>query len=542
MKEQVTAEDDFNHNNNQWHRLSPLAMIHILIVFLKGFLNHGSTIAPIVILVVAAASFSVALKVIAVLCLISLIYSFFAYICFKYRLDQNRILIMRGVLTTKKLTLGYDRVQSVNIFKPFYFRPFGLAVLKLDSAGSNASEVALFGITKAYADYIRSDILTYQKTHPENDDLDPVANQSIHCITPRTEESDGATAITSLHQRPDDRDNRAQGEGELLTARSVKDLVKFGLSSNNIWIFVSLATPLIINNADKFSFLMTPRIESFIENIQQLGIFAISAVILLILISVLTVLLGLGILLGIIQHYRFRLVRQQDRLIKTSGLLELKEISLKESRIQALSLSQNFIAKLMGIRNLSFHKAGNNLNLALNAADNFVVPALGIGQQEDNLVARIYPAFSPADLYYKTIDKSYIYRTFLIFFFAPICFLSLGIFALKGNALAVLVPLIGVLAYPFYVLRYRRFGYALTKDYIAFKSGLLGQSVVYAEIRKIQKIALSRSPHERRKQLATIKIFFAGKVISIPLIPLVDAQFMADYMLLKAENETRDWM
>jgi len=66
-----------------------------------------------------------------------------AWLRFQYRVSADTIQVQQGIFTRQSLTLEFDRIQNVRIETPIYLRPFGLARLSIESAGSSSEEVHL---------------------------------------------------------------------------------------------------------------------------------------------------------------------------------------------------------------------------------------------------------------------------------------------------------------------------------------------------------------------------------------------------------------
>ena len=67
------------------------------------------------------------------------------------------ILLRQGVLQHERVTIEFKRVQNVSIHEPFFMRPLGLAVLSIDTAGSQSKEITIGGIRKQLAQTLRAD-------------------------------------------------------------------------------------------------------------------------------------------------------------------------------------------------------------------------------------------------------------------------------------------------------------------------------------------------------------------------------------------------
>jgi putative membrane protein len=108
---------------------------------------------------------------------------------------------------------------------------------------------------------------------------------------------------------------------------------------------------------------------------------------------------------------------------------------------------------------------------------------------------------------------------------------------------AALVALLWIPACAFMVWqKYRRYGVLRGQDGLAVRSGLIGYRVVAWLHRKVQRISITQSPFQRRKQLATLRIFLAaGGAIKIPYIEYAKATALRDYVLYRVESSRQAW-
>ncbi len=88
--------------------------------------------------------------------LLSVIMTFISYYGFNVTLDEQDIVITRGLLEKKKMTVPLNRVQSVRIIENPFRQLFGYASVSIDSAGGGDDEGAkinLFPLVKKKAIY-----------------------------------------------------------------------------------------------------------------------------------------------------------------------------------------------------------------------------------------------------------------------------------------------------------------------------------------------------------------------------------------------------
>lgn len=69
------------------------------------------------------------------LLLINGLMSFLVWRKFQYSLEQDRLIIRRGVITREEKTIYYSRIHSVNVQQPLLLRIFGAASLQIETPG-----------------------------------------------------------------------------------------------------------------------------------------------------------------------------------------------------------------------------------------------------------------------------------------------------------------------------------------------------------------------------------------------------------------------
>ena len=114
-----------------------------------------------------------------------------------------------------------------------------------------------------------------------------------------------------------------------------------------------------------------------------------------------------------------------------------------------------------------------------------------------------------------------------------------------------LVPLVGLgallaLAWPLLVglvawQTWRRRGYRYDDDGLVSRTGLIGFSIDAFLFRKVQGATVSRSPLQRRNDLASLTVQLASGHVTVPYIDYATACRLRDYMLFKVESSRLPW-
>lgn len=76
-----------------------------------------------------------------------------------YRITRNNIAFRRGLLRTKIRTARLDRIQGVDVIQPWHARLFGLAAVRIETAGGGDSRIEVGFIRRDEANQLRARLL-----------------------------------------------------------------------------------------------------------------------------------------------------------------------------------------------------------------------------------------------------------------------------------------------------------------------------------------------------------------------------------------------
>ena len=507
---------------SEWQRLSPVSIIYFVLKFIIGFAKQGFQNIAIFGGIFFFSGGDNRLMVVALVALGALVFlivaSVLSYLNFRFRVNKNAFLIHKGVLQKKRLTLSFDRIQNIALKEPLYFRPFGLVNMALESAGSATEEVSLAGIDRRLAEDLRGSVLSTP------------CDTVVH---PRTPAPEAVAAPT-----PDD-------STAPLLHHPVAELVRYGLSNNNVWVFAGLAAGAISQIDEKLGdqlrgWLSVP--ESFISSHSTALVAALFAGIVLFILA----LLLLGSVIGaIVIYYDYRLSFSDNRFHRLKGLFERSETSLPSGKVQALKISQPWPARLLArshitLLQVGFSTAYDQPGGATRQAK-FIVPSM-TDDQIDRLAEKLYPDLNRKQVNFTAVDRLYLKRLFWLTFMTPAALVAALLAGLAGTPWFLLLTLVPVALYPLMRLRYNRHGYWSDGRYIAVRHGLLGHTIVIFPVHKAQAVSVKRSPGQRRKGLATLVVKLAGQTIKLPYIPHRAATGLRDHILRVLATDHTPWM
>jgi len=503
----------------KWQRLAPAAIIHFAIQFVMQFLKQGiQGLAPLGFLAFTAGEnrwFFIGLIGIGVATLL-LVAAFLSYQKFKFRLSGDTFLIQKGVFKRKRLSLAYDRIQNVAFKQPIYFRPFNLVALGIESAGSSGEEVSLAGIPRSLAEEIRTLIF---------------------------EKRDEIKLPSDVSQEIEDRGSKEkEADGEEIIKQPISELVRYGLSNNNIWVLASVIAGTFAQ-VEWDDYVVLAGARDLLEQISAQGKFAAVLVGIGTFAAIVAVLLSVSVLGAIITYYGYRLTRSDGRFHRTTGLFERRETSLPEHKVQSLVIRQAWPARLLNRFHLQLRKVGFSRTNSQNpqrSDSKLLVPSVTaeFSRKFSNL---LYPAFDWHSLELKNIHTAFIRRT-VVWILIPIAIIPATGLSIAFGPIALIILLLPILLTPLVMLRRVRYGYATDGKFAVIRSGFIGHKLTLFPFYKVQTVRLWQSPGQRKRGLASLSIKLAGFSLEIPYMPLEEARDWRDRILYEVESHKGSWM
>lgn len=504
-------------HSDKWQRISPASIIYFVVRFVSSLVKNGlQSIAPVAaVLATAGEQRWLALAALAAAAAILLLVgSFLSYLNFKFRIDKEAFLIRSGVLTRKRLTLGFDRIQNVAFREPLYFRPFGLVILTLESAGSTAEEVNLAGVPRPLAETIRHYVLDRKKS--------------------------SKTIIAAGQEKSKEAAKEADAPAESLLRQPFAELAKYGISNNNIWVFAGIAAGALAQVDELWESGFMQAVFNMVGETVGTGIVAIATFAIFMAFLVLLILMLASVLGAVIVNYKYHLSYADGRYQRTRGLFERQETSVPEVKVQSLKIAQPLIARLLDRFHLTFNQVGFDGKQSPTKRQKFVVPSVTEAFY-NQLAHRLFDKTEVLKQELHPVSQKFILRHAIYTFGVPsllvsgIWVINIGLSGLAPLAISLVVP-------PFIVLRWRRYGYASDGHHAVVRKGLFGLTLTVFPFYKVQTISISQSPGQRAAGLANLKVQLAGHSLTIPYMPIEDARTWRAAALTQIETQSAPWM
>lgn len=469
-------------------QLHPLSWLFVLLQQLKQFL------VPIVALVVFGGrgeryEWANQLAALLVVCLLVVV-SILRYLTYRYRIDADGVSIRSGWLQRSRRDIPFARIHNVVVHQSPLHRLFGVAEVRLESAGGSKpeAEMRVLRLDQALA-------LERQVRHR------------------------GQTAVGDAGHPP----------GDELLALPPGEVVRLGLISNRGMVVVAAAFGVL------YQMFPERQISSFIEHhgeqayryAEQLhpGMQATVFFTTFALVAVLASMRLLSVALALLQYHGFRLSESERRLTVERGLLARLRTSVARRRIQAWTLQEGVLHRLFGRRHLRVDTAVSESHGEEGRALKELAP-IATPQACDALVRHLLSGVQWPPPHWRAVATRCWWR---------LCLPSLWLLPLA----AMLYPRLGagsllVLAWwpwsAFRALRQiGRMGYALDERYVAVRGGWWTRWWRFAELGKLQALQLVRTPLDRLTGTATLWLDTAGATGGLPplrlrFVPLAEAQ------------------
>ena len=507
-----------NDQSTDWHRISPVSVVFFLFRTVRE-VGFNSLPAIIVLFAFLASGGPGRKAMVAALIGLALVaavgFSVLHWLRFRFRIAPDRVLVRSGVIQREELDIDFGRIQNVSIREPFYMRPFGLAILGIDTAGSSQKEIQLGGIEKRFALVLKETFLKAGRY-----------------------ESPGSAQ---------------EGEGtdsdSALLTRDARDIVIYGLTVNFLlWVLIALG--LLFGGGENTEPMLNwlaerVQIEQLVASLEGIGPTGLSMLAVGAVFATLTLLSLLSVLGALYRYHGYRLTRQGETYTRRSGILTRHEESIKQHKIQAVVLKQNPVGRAFGRYNMQLRvaSAGSASEGGPSPAGTrsaFVVPALRPAE-----AAAFCSEFSPgSDLEAAQFTRSDRVRlTRVITLGAAAIALPPALIPglLVDARFFAILPLMVLAAWLLSRFYWRRSGFAVVGEHGFVRRGVFGTGTTVFPLFKIQRIDIRQTPGLRRRGLATLHIHLASHSLTVHYINLDDAKELRDLALYYAESCARPW-
>jgi putative membrane protein len=447
---------------------------------------------------------------VAALAIPALVGATLKYTLYRWRLADDELLLRSGVLSRRNRVIPLARVQNVEVRQNVLHRVFGVAELRVETAGSGTeAEAVLSVLALAEAQAARVRLLAHRRA-----------------AAPAGVSVDGEAEAAERPAVPP------------LARLSTGDVLLAGATANEAGV-IAAAMAGLLQFADDLPLPFFERVgdEVMDRAADALLLFGIGLVLLFLLFGWLISIAG-----ALVRYHGFTLSVEGGEMRKRYGLLTLHEASVPLERVQAIRVEESLPRRLLGLASLSIETAGGTPGQR-GGAEAFVpiTPRGEVGR----LVRGIF-ADADADTPLHPVHPrarrrlAVRYLVTLLLVWAPFWaarWLDVQPAGAMAPWMALLLPLSWLAA----GAAYRGRGWALPPGYVVARSGMLTRVTWIVPDRKLQTLHLHGTPFQRRHALATVVVDTAagGRQAAIVDLGEPDARRLLEEMTARVSAATR---
>ena len=428
------------------------------------------------------------------------------YFTYRFRVDDDGIVIRSGLLQKSLRNIPFQRIHNVALHQTLLHRVFGVAEVRLESAGGMKAEGEMRVLSLADAHALE------ELVRSQSREARPVA------------EAGGATAPVATNT---------------LLERPVSEVVRLGLISNRGMLLVAAALGLAAQTGgDQFGDAVEYVADHAAGWSKAYDLGLIGTAIALVAMGVFAVvaLRLLSVLLALLQYHGFILTETGRRLSAQRGLLTRMRASMPRSRIQAWSLRESLTHRWLGRQGLRVDSA--SIETANDQRSLRDLAPVATPEKINALIQHLLPVGHWPMLAWRRLHHRAWRRQFT--------FPALLSLALAGAAVFLHGPAGGValLLVPLFLARAivwaRHAGWSEEEGVIAVREGWLDKRWRFAEVRKIQSLVLVQSPIDRYHGMATLLMDTVGASpfdapLRIRYLPVDEAMALRDQLAAAME-------
>jgi len=426
--------------------------------------------------------------------------SFFRYY---YWIEDEQLIIRSGVLKKTLTQIPFDRIQTIDFEQNLIHQALNVIGLKIDTAGTAASEIKMHALTQEKAQELRKFILSQKRE-----------SQAI-------EVGEEVQAIV-------------QEDAKEIYGIDFARLLKIGLTENHI----------------RSGFVILIGGFWFLDNIREAGVdveeigsqyydTVLSSIFIIATIAMFFVFISMFISIGrvFLQYFNLKFFRSYNGFKVISGLFNRKEVAALDSKIQLFEWKQNLIQKTLGFHNIILKQASS---AEMSSKKSILVP--GVNKDDiERVKDYLFPERNESNISMVQLNKWSLYRPLFYLSILAIALAALFIYTKSYyNLTALIIVSIVIVIRSF--KKYDKAFYGVNDKAIFVRGGVFGHSKWMTMFHKIQSIQITQTPFQYRKSLASLHVHTASGSKEIPYIELDKAEYLYNYLTFRVEDSDEEWM
>lgn len=420
-----------------------------------------------------------------------LVYAVTEYFFFRFFITGNELVVKKGFFNKREIVLPLSRIQAVHLDQDWLHRLLNIVKVSVDSPGASNAEVK-FSLKRETAEAFRKYILEESGHHEE-------------------------VAV-----------REAAAETVPVISLSGRDLLKLGISANFLKAFFILLA-FFISVLDNLEGVTGKKSSEWMQWAGDQASQSSATALAMIGIMVLLVSVVASFVMVVLKYGDFRMEKIRNGFHIKTGLLNRKEKFVPFQKVQYISWKANWIRRHIPYYLLQFHAKGERES---KEKWDISVPVTRLSFFEP-LLQHYHPMLQEGISFVK-VHPSFVSRRILVGFIICVALFLVLWLPFEKYALWAFLPL------PFTALSswlfQKKYNARLGEEAIQVNKEIFGKGSILLRWDKVQSVAVSQSIFQRRKNLATLKLFTASGVVVVPFIFLQEANALRDYALFKVET------
>ncbi len=403
----------------------------------------------------------------SVVIILLLVFGILHWYKYTYRIENGELRIEYGVLIRKKRYIPIERIQTIDVSAGIIQRIFGLVKLQVETAGGGMqAEAVLSAIKEEEASQLR-EILSGSKNKQQQEEIE-------------TEQTRPTYQITS------------------------KELLVLASTSGGIGIVISGVLAFLSQFAEYLPF---EKLYDTVEKYVSLSVLVYIAVLVAVF---LLIAWFVGILIMTLRYANFTVVKREDELIISRGLIEKRQSTIPLSRIQAIRIGENLIRQPLGFATVYIESAGGSLD----KGEDFSTVLFPLVKKAviNNLLQHFVPDYQMQEIenYVPTKAKwRYMIRGMLPYLaLVPGIVMLSYVFSSWGYLGLLLLPLGLYFGYS----RYKVAGWRIEDNQLTLQFRFFSKITVLQHKKRIQSLDMKQSAFQRKAELRSVQTFIKSTI------------------------------
>lgn len=396
---------------------------------------------------------------------------------FEWRVEADDLVIEHGLLQRTRRVLPRERIQAVQTVRKIRHRIFGVVGLRIEAIGGSDTEGQLDALTPDVAAAVQRRLI-------------------------------GGGAVTDLVS--DDATGVTESRGDVGAVEGVDDtvtkdppttlvhcpprmLLLAGLTGGRVGVAAA-----VLAFAQEY---LGERVDAVLSVPQRFGLTALIGL----LVAGLVLAFGLSVLATAVTYWDFTVVRDEQRIVLRRGLLDERRDTVPVHRIQSVTVEENLVRRMLGLAAVRMTVAGRAGDEG--GVTSTLVP-IATRAQAFALAGDVLGVAVPSPDAMHAMPAAARSRRLVRAVLASALLTGLAL-AITRNPVGLLALLSAAVTVPAALVAYRALGWSVDAQVVTARAGLLVRRTTVTPIVAPNSVQVSRSPFQRRRDLATVRLEIA---------------------------------